>query len=81
MEQIIFGFLLGFCFGGILLQHMYKHWVIAQKAKDGTAEYIGGKCLYIITEKDWRLLEAWRLPILRGESERAAPGKKEGQAK
>jgi hypothetical protein len=47
-----------------LLSRGYKN-ILVRKAEDGTAEYIGGKAYYIITNDDWKLLEAWRIPLLR----------------
>jgi len=60
MDPAILGFLLGFSIGGIIQSALYKHWVIAEKAKHGTAEYIRGKAHYIITDEDWKILEACR---------------------
>lgn len=68
IESFILGVLIGLCIGGVVLKSMYQKNVIASKAEDGTAEYIDGKAYYIITNDDWRLLEAWRLPILRREA-------------
>jgi hypothetical protein len=65
-NEFFLAFLLGLCAGSLLLPwHLttYKR-ILVSKTLDGTAEFINDKPYYIISNEDWSLLRAWRLPML-----------------
>lgn len=64
LADLILGFLAGVCCWPIGVG-MYKR-IIASKAKDGTAEFIGGEPYYVISSDDWWMVEHARLAEARG---------------
>jgi hypothetical protein len=46
--------------------------ILISKTLDGTAEYMQGKPYYILSNEDWRLLRAWRIPLLKRRPDHAA---------
>lgn len=66
MNEIFVAFLFGLILGvwcWAPLKRQYQR-VLLSKTRDGTAEFIDGKPIYILTARQWALLRAWRLPTL-----------------